>query len=1031
MNKGLDISEEKLRATLNSLTEAVFVIGPPHREVVEVCNLAVKDVFGYEPEELEGGTTEKLHISHESFQKFGEISEAFLEEHDEFEIEYQMRRKDGTVIDTLNTVTVLYEEKGWQGGVVSVVRDITERKEVERTLRETQQEYATIARNLPRGAIQVFDREFNYLFSQGQELEKVGLMPSKLLGKNIADIFPEDTVKRITEQFQRVLEGETVSFEGDFTGRTFLTNAAPLYDERGKVDRVLSLSVNITERKEVEYKLQERLKEINCLYAVNRDMRRLDDKRKLYRRILDHLKGSFQYPAHTAPVLEVAGEQYTTEKYHNGLDHFLSSAVEVKGKKEGELRVYYTGGEDFLLPEEQDLLDSVTEALGLYLENRRNQEEVSRRERRFRGLIENVADVITVINREGKIKFLSPSMETVFGYKPESLIGQDIFPYLHPDDVSGTKDLIKHIAREPGAMERMEGRIKHKDGEYRYFESMGKNELHNPAVSGIVITSRDITDRVRYEEKIERQAEELEVLYQSALDISGVLNRDRMVEKIHENIQRLFIFNFFTVYEYHPRKEEVEVIYLGEEGADKPLKLGQTFPLAESGLIGWVIRNQESLNVGNLEKDSLPVLPQIVNAAPKSWMGVPLKASGELFGVISVQDPQLNKFDQDHRRLLESLASQVAIAFQNVNLFEDAERRLQILQSLRSIDVAISNTLDREISLGILMEQAMIQLDADAVDVLLWYPDIQMIQYDQGKGFHTYRIEETELRLGEGYPGRVVLSRDLVKVPDISKADPPFSRSQLMSMENFASYFAAPLVSKGEVKGVLEIFHREKHTPTREWFELLETLAGQAAIAIDNAELFESLQRANTELTLAYDETLQGWAKTLELRDVETEGHSRRVTDLVLKLANMMGVKDKKMLHIYRGALLHDIGKMGIPDRILHKPGPLNEEEWELMKKHPTMAYDLLSQIDFLEDSLDIPYCHHERWDGSGYPRGLEGEEIPLSARIFTVVDVWDALLSERPYREAWSKEKTVSYLQEQAGKEFDPQVVQAFLELI
>ncbi|HSO27631.1 MAG TPA: HD domain-containing phosphohydrolase [Anaerolineales bacterium] len=181
----------------------------------------------------------------------------------------------------------------------------------------------------------------------------------------------------------------------------------------------------------------------------------------------------------------------------------------------------------------------------------------------------------------------------------------------------------------------------------------------------------------------------------------------------------------------------------------------------------------------------------------------------------------------------------------------------------------------------------------------------------------------------------------------------------------------------------------------------------------------------------AYDTTLEGWARALELRDKETEGHSRNVTNLAVKLAECLGLKEEELIHIRRGALLHDIGKMGIPDHILLKKGPLETEEWGALRQHPVYAYELLKQIPFLQPALVIPYCHHERWDGTGYPRGLKGAEIPLAARIFAVVDVWDALTSERPYRAAWSEADTLEYLRAQAGRHFDPQVVRSFLALI
>ena len=205
-----------------------------------------------------------------------------------------------------------------------------------------------------------------------------------------------------------------------------------------------------------------------------------------------------------------------------------------------------------------------------------------------------------------------------------------------------------------------------------------------------------------------------------------------------------------------------------------------------------------------------------------------------------------------------------------------------------------------------------------------------------------------------------------------------------------------------------------------------------------NAELEEQVARQRREVTTitaalarAYDTTIEGWSRALDLRDKETEGHSERVTDLTLRLGRAMGLTETDLVHVRRGALLHDIGKMGIPDQILLKPGPLNDDEWALMRKHPLLAYELLTPIAHLRAAVDIPYCHHEKWDGSGYPRGLKAAEIPLAARIFALADVWDALLSDRPYRPALSREQALACVRDESGRHFDPRLAEVFLRVV
>ena len=361
------------------------------------------------------------------------------------------------------------------------------------------------------------------------------------------------------------------------------------------------------------------------------------------------------------------------------------------------------------------------------------------------------------------------------------------------------------------------------------------------------------------------------------------------------------------------------------------------------------------------------------------------------------------------------------------------ERQLQLqtsrMQALRKIDMAISASFDLSLTLNILLEQITTQLNVDAADILLYNPYTHSLGFAAERGFTTNALKHTNLRLGESFAGQAAITRQVVHIPDLNQSLGQFDQSPFLTNEGYISYFGVPLIAKGQIKGVLEIFQRSKLQATVDWLEFLEAVAGQAAIALDNATLFNELQHSNTELAKSYDATLEGWVKALELRDRETEGHAQRVIWMTLELAERMGLDGENLPHIRRGALLHDIGKMVIPDSILLKPGPLSQDEWQIMKQHPVYAYQWLSPISYLGPALQIPYYHHERWDGTGYPNGLKGEQIPLSARIFAVADVWDALTSDRPYRSAWSEDEADDYIRKETGKHFDPQVVDDFFK--
>ena len=409
-----------------------------------------------------------------------------------------------------------------------------------------------------------------------------------------------------------------------------------------------------------------------------------------------------------------------------------------------------------------------------------------------------------------------------------------------------------------------------------------------------------------------------------------------------------------------------------------------------------------------------------------------MRYENENIGVLTaIARGERETFSEDELLLLQGLARQAALAITNTRLFKDARRRLERLQALRAIDLAIISNYDLRLRLDVLLKQISEQLQVDAVVILLMDAERLHLEYGASCGLHGSTLRFTRLRLGEGIAGRAARQNEILHIADLQADPQTLAYSPSLAREGFRSYYAAPLIAQGKLQGVLEIFHRTLLNPDTEWLGFLEALAGQAAIAIENTTLFEDLQRTNMELSEAYDSTIEGWSRALDLRDKETEGHTQRVTELTLELARDFDFSETELEHIRRGALLHDIGKMGVPDEILLKPGKLTEAEWTVMRKHPEFAHEMLLPIIYLRPALDIPYCHHEKWDGTGYPRGLKGEEIPLTARIFAVVDVWDALTSDRPYRSALSHEDALTYIRERTGRHFDPQVVDSFVALL
>jgi len=474
-----------------------------------------------------------------------------------------------------------------------------------------------------------------------------------------------------------------------------------------------------------------------------------------------------------------------------------------------------------------------------------------------------------------------------------------------------------------------------------------------------------------------------------------------------------------------------EVIELKTQRGWNDEYIGSSYKLGE-GIPGLVVKLGNAIVAREFRSDP-HVTGENRNQIPKNIGGacVPLYAEDNIVGVIFINVTLPRQLTKGEIRIINALAEIGGNSIHRMYLHEQAVKQLERLAALRSIDLAISSVFDLQITLTILINEVIKQLNVDAASVLLIQAGSGRLEYVAGQGFYTRRIETTNQRIGEGNASRAVITRQIVEVPDLASHTGKFMRAQLLGDEGFVSYYAVPLITKGEVNGVLEIFNRSRINPDREWLDFLETLGGQTAIAIENSILFQDLQRSNFELALAYEATIEGWSRALDLRDRETEGHTQRVADFTLKLARKMGLSEERLILIRRGALLHDIGKMGIPDQILLKPEELTEQEQQIMRQHPQLAYDMLEPIAYLRDALNIPFCHHEKWDGTGYPRGLWGTQIPLEARLFAIVDVWDAITSDRPYRKAWPRKKALKYIREQSGKYFDPQMVEIFLQEI
>ncbi|MBI5032319.1 MAG: PAS domain S-box protein [Chloroflexi bacterium] len=597
-------------------------------------------------------------------------------------------------------------------------------------------------------------------------------------------------------------------------------------------------------------------------------------------------------------------------------------------------------------------------------------------------VLSNVAEAMISVNAEQKIILFNKVAEQIFGYSADEVLGKSLDLLLPHRFITAHQNHVRVFGQEDVKERRMAHRREiygqRKDGtEFPVAAGISKFDRQGQTVFTAIV--EDITERQRHEANRALLATIVETTDDAILskDLDGIIQSwNRGAEKLYGYSANEIIGKPINIHLPPDRPHEVKQIL-------ERIKRGERVEHFET---------------------------------------VRIKKNGDPVDVSLTVSPV---FDQETRIVG---ASSIEHDITERKEFEaKLQRQLRRMMALREIDRAITASFDVHVTLNVFLDQITTELNVDAAAVLLINPYSRMLEYAVSRGFRRDTILRSQLRIGEGYAGRVALERKMINVPDLPNT--PDIPGQLRSFvdEGFKSYFGAPLIAKGQCKGVLEVFNRESITPKAEWLDFLQMLAGQAAIAIDSASLFNELQKSNAELMLAYDTTLEGWSHALDLRDRETEGHTQRVTEKTMQLVRVLGIRDEELVHIRRGALLHDIGKMGIPDSILLKPSSLNDNEWKIMRQHPIYAYEMLSPIDYLRSALDIPYCHHEKWDGQGYPRGLKGEQIPLSARAFAVVDVWDALRSDRPYRAGWSKDLVWEHIRSETGKHFDPHVVSVF----
>ncbi|MEA5078103.1 MAG: PAS domain S-box protein, partial [Anaerolineaceae bacterium] len=609
-------------------------------------------------------------------------------------------------------------------------------------------------------------------------------------------------------------------------------------------------------------------------------------------------------------------------------------------------------------------------------------------------VVEQSSELVYVTDKNGIIDYVNPAFQKITGYSNDEVIGKT--PQILKSGLHSVKEYqeIWRTIASGNVLRKVIVNTK-KNGDVYYQETTITPITDvDGEVTHYVATGNDITQRMLEEQESQNRLHYLEAIYAVSATLSPAKTLNELLEKLLDEILKLMKMNLGDICLLDDKKNFVSLAQTKGYGRFENRILSEKISM---GIFNKVINSRQPYISKNYKTDT-ELNVSLREYLPENLAGItlPILKAGESIGTITLSYPASRTLSESEVSMLIALAEIAGNAIQRISLRQQTEQQLDFVRSMREIDQMILSSMDLNLSFEIILTHVLNQLKVDAASILIFDTYSNRLDFKYGKGFNSSEIDKSSLYVFESLAGQAAFDREPVFVKDLQTLN-NHKIEPLTSIEGFKSYYSTPLIIKGEVKGVLEFFNRSTMDPDEIWVDMANTLAYQTAITLDTFAMFTGLQKSNHELTLAYDETIEGWSRALDLRDKETEGHTQRVTTKTIRLASYLGISGKDLTYIRWGALLHDIGKMGIPDEILLKPGKLTDEERQIMQQHTTFAKELLTPIKYLGRSLDIPYCHHEKWDGTGYPRGMKGEEIPLSARIFAIVDVWDALTSDRP----------------------------------
>ncbi|GEM_PF-2142019 len=687
-------------------------------------------------------------------------------------------------------------------------------------------------------------------------------------------------------------------------------------------------------------------------------------------------------------------------------------------------------------------LERLARQASVAIESVRLLEAARQAETRLDAIVQTAPVAIVSLDRDQKIITFNRAAEEMFFCKAGEVIGQP-FNTLTPERCRDEQDKIVESfvrsGKEHSSWLAPRELLARRSNNDEFPVEITVTRVDDESDLFLTIILRDITIKKQAQSVIEEDEHRSRVLLEFSKNLELSQTYQAVIEAALDVAHRTAGYKNIWFYSVSMDKKFAHLLGAAGKKAERAREMLSRIQISGDPFLERVADNLTPVIIPDARQDANTNKAIVARLGCRTIVSIPVQLSGQRLGILG-----MGTFGEEGERIpdrsqvdfLTTMAAHIAISMDRIT--QANERARAENEMVRGYQ--IQAILNRLLSIA-LENQPLERKLGDALDVILstpWLPTLpkgavflaEELTGDLVLCVHRNLDQSLQSRCARIRPGQCLCGR---AAPDgyVQFGSYLDTRHESHSDEMEPhSHYNAPIRSRGALLGVLVLYLSGNHVWDEREVKFLNAVANTLASLIGQAKAQEQIEQANADLALAYDTTLEGWSKALDLRDKETGDHTGRVAALTVSLARWMGMPEDDLAHIWRGALLHDIGKMSIPDATLKKTDQLTEKEWKVMRHHPQNAYDMLVAIPYLRPAMDIPYCHHEKWDGSGYPRGLKGKEIPLAARIFAVVDVWDALKSDRPYRKAWPEEKIFDYFREQSGKHFDPRVVDAFIEM-